>query len=161
MLGYLQLVQPASPATRATDARGGLEHHRLGGNGVPDRSRGRIREEAGDVFPEPQLEAGGNGDPRRTCRRGDEPVGLITVGRKLSREAFDDENEVFLEAVAGQFAIGLGRLRGRRAGLEFTQALQIQRSLLPDAACNAGLLGRHRLPGVTRSARSAEAIGGQ
>lgn len=65
------------------------------------------------------------------CRRGDEPVGLITVGRKLSREPFDDEDEVFLEAVAGQFAIGLGRLRGRRAELEFTQALQIQRSLLP------------------------------
>ncbi|MEE4271973.1 MAG: SpoIIE family protein phosphatase, partial [Thermoanaerobaculales bacterium] len=65
------------------------------------------------------------------CRRGDEPVGLITIGRKLSREPFDDEDEVFLEAVAGQLAIGLGRLRGRRAELEFTQALQIQRSLLP------------------------------
>jgi len=65
------------------------------------------------------------------CRRGDEPVGLITIGRKLSREPFDDEDEVFLEAVAGQLAVGLGRLRGRRAELEFTQALQIQRSLLP------------------------------
>ncbi len=65
------------------------------------------------------------------CRRGDEPVGLITVGRKLSREPFDDEDEVFLDAVAGQYAIGVGRLRGRRAELEFTQALQIQRSLLP------------------------------
>jgi sigma-B regulation protein RsbU (phosphoserine phosphatase) len=65
------------------------------------------------------------------CRRGDETVGMITVGRKLSREPFDDEDEVFLEAVAGQLTIGLGRLRGRRAELEFNQALQIQRSLLP------------------------------
>jgi serine phosphatase RsbU (regulator of sigma subunit) len=65
------------------------------------------------------------------CRRGDEPIGLITIGRKLSREPFDDSDEVFLEAVAGQLAVGLGRLRGRRAELEFAQALQIQRSLLP------------------------------
>jgi len=65
------------------------------------------------------------------CRRGDEPFGLITIGGKLSREPFDDEDEVFLEAVAGQLAIGLGRLRGRRAEMEFAQALQIQRSLLP------------------------------
>ena len=63
------------------------------------------------------------------CRRGDEAVGLITLGRKLSKEAFDDGDEVFLEA--GQLAVGIGRLRGRRAELEFTQALQIQRSLLP------------------------------
>jgi serine phosphatase RsbU (regulator of sigma subunit) len=66
------------------------------------------------------------------CRRGDDPVGLVTVGRKLSREPYDDADEVFLEAVAGQLAIGLGRLRGRRVELEFAQALQIQRSLLPD-----------------------------
>jgi serine phosphatase RsbU (regulator of sigma subunit) len=65
------------------------------------------------------------------CRRGDETVALITVGRKLDKEPFDDEDEVFLEAVAGQLAVGLGRLRGRRAEAEFAQALQIQRSLLP------------------------------
>jgi sigma-B regulation protein RsbU (phosphoserine phosphatase) len=65
------------------------------------------------------------------CRRGDDPAALIVVGRKLDNEPFDDGDEVFLEAVAGQLAIGLGRLRGRRAELEFAQALEIQRSLLP------------------------------
>jgi sigma-B regulation protein RsbU (phosphoserine phosphatase) len=64
-------------------------------------------------------------------RRGDEALGLITLGRKLSREPFDDEDEVYLEAVVGQLAVGVGRLRGRRAELEFAQALQIQKSLLP------------------------------
>jgi sigma-B regulation protein RsbU (phosphoserine phosphatase) len=66
-------------------------------------------------------------------RRGDEALGLVTVGRKLSREPFDDEDEVYLEAVVGQLAVGVGRLRGRRAELEFAQALQIQKSLLPSA----------------------------
>jgi Stage II sporulation protein E (SpoIIE)/PDZ domain len=65
------------------------------------------------------------------CSRGDTVVGLIIVGRKLSKDPFDDEDEVFLETVAGQVVVGLGRLRGRRAELEFAQALQIQRSLLP------------------------------
>jgi len=65
------------------------------------------------------------------CHRGDTVVGLVLVGRKLSKEPYDDSDEVFLEAVAGQLAVGLGRLRGRRAELEFAQALQIQRSLLP------------------------------
>jgi sigma-B regulation protein RsbU (phosphoserine phosphatase) len=65
------------------------------------------------------------------CRRGDDPAAFIVVGRKLENEPFDDGDEVFLEAVSGQLAIGLGRLRGRRADLEFAQAFEIQRSLLP------------------------------
>jgi sigma-B regulation protein RsbU (phosphoserine phosphatase) len=65
------------------------------------------------------------------CRRADETVALIAVGRKLDKTPFDDGDEVFLEAVSGQLVVGLGRLRGRRAELEFAQALEIQRSLLP------------------------------
>jgi sigma-B regulation protein RsbU (phosphoserine phosphatase) len=64
-------------------------------------------------------------------RRADDAVALMVVGRKLDKTPFDDGDDVFLEAVAGQLAIGLGRLRGRRAELEFNQALEIQRSLLP------------------------------
>ncbi|MEX1312529.1 MAG: SpoIIE family protein phosphatase [Candidatus Sulfomarinibacteraceae bacterium] len=89
------------------------------------KGRDEWTEEEGRVFAQTDAERAVIG------RRGDEALALITLGRKLNREPFDDEDEVYLEAVAGQLAVGVGRLRGRRAELEFAQALQIPKSLLP------------------------------
>ncbi len=130
--------------------------------GLPDRAAPRITLDAADPVlsgdtihidsaavprsPEvEQLFAETRGERAVLCRRGDETVALLVVGRKLDKGPFDDEDEVFLEAVAGQLAVGLGRLRGRRAELEFGQALEIQRSLLPAEI--------PQLPGVEVAAR--------
>ncbi len=61
-----------------------------------------------------------------------ELVGLVAVGRKLSRGAYDADDEAFLIAVADQLAMVVGNLRLRRDESEVAQALEIQRSLLPE-----------------------------
>ncbi len=66
------------------------------------------------------------------CRRGDEPRG----SRSRSVESCPRSRSTTRTRSSSRrwrvsSAVGLGRLRGRRAELEFAQALQIQRSLLP------------------------------
>jgi sigma-B regulation protein RsbU (phosphoserine phosphatase) len=65
------------------------------------------------------------------ARRAQEPVGLIILGRKLDREAYDDEDVGFLSSVADQLSLAVGRLRQRRAETELSQAREIQERLLP------------------------------
>ena len=60
-----------------------------------------------------------------------EVVGMVTVGRKLGRDAYEAEDESFLAAVADQVSLAIGNLGTRREQVEIGQALEIQRSLLP------------------------------
>lgn len=59
------------------------------------------------------------------------PVGLLTVGRKLGGDPFDQDEIEFLRDAADHLSFALANLRKRREDVEFEQAREIQRSLLP------------------------------
>lgn len=65
------------------------------------------------------------------CRTGGQPVGLLTLGRRVNGEPYDDQDESFLSEVAAQLGLAIGNLGRRREELEVAQAYDIQRSLLP------------------------------
>ena len=132
------LVRRAASDKLAVEATVGLPETAVSGLSLPTassmfRTAGAHVVKGRDGWTEEEARVFGQTGAERAviCRRGGEALGLITLGRKLTRESFDDEDEVYLETVAGQLAVGVGRLRGRRAELEFAQALQIQKSLLP------------------------------
>lgn len=60
-------------------------------------------------------------------------LALLTVGRKLGGEAFDRDELDFLREAADHLSFAVANLRKRREEVEFEQAREIQRSLLPSA----------------------------
>jgi sigma-B regulation protein RsbU (phosphoserine phosphatase) len=65
------------------------------------------------------------------ARRDGEPVGLITVGKKIGGEAFDEEDESFLDSVADQLVLAMSRSYQTHSEAELHRAREIQQSLLP------------------------------
>jgi serine phosphatase RsbU (regulator of sigma subunit) len=64
-------------------------------------------------------------------RSGGRAVGLITVGRRLSKEPFADEDLAFIEKATAQLALAIETTRGVRTEAELEEARQIQEALLP------------------------------
>lgn len=60
-----------------------------------------------------------------------EPIGFISVGQKLSRDAFEQEEIEFLAGVADGVANAIYNLRWRQQEQEFKEAQDIQEGLLP------------------------------
>jgi serine phosphatase RsbU (regulator of sigma subunit) len=65
------------------------------------------------------------------AQRAGDPLGIVCVGSRLGGEAFDEDDEAFLGAVADQLSLAIGRSRQHRSDAELLQAREIQRSLLP------------------------------
>jgi sigma-B regulation protein RsbU (phosphoserine phosphatase) len=83
-----------------------------------------------------------------------ELAGFLTLGEKLSDEAYDLEDMTFLAAVADQIAIGLENLRLAEQQRDFDTAHEIQQALLPK---NTPQLAGFDIAGVWQPAR---AVGG-
>ncbi len=83
-----------------------------------------------------------------------EPVGVMTVGPKLSREAFDDEDRDFFVGVASRLAEAIDLQRDRKQTAESRQAADIQQALLPSVI--------PQIPGFSIAGMSlpARAVGG-
>ena len=60
-----------------------------------------------------------------------ETTGFISLGRKLSDQEFDDDDQGYLLGAAEQLAIGIEHVRLREQEKEFEQAREIQQRLLP------------------------------
>lgn len=60
-----------------------------------------------------------------------EPLGIITVGPKLSREDFDEEDHAFFVDLASRAAESIDIQRDRKQAAESRQAADIQQALLP------------------------------
>lgn len=60
-----------------------------------------------------------------------EPIGLITLGPKLNREEFDEEDHAFFVDVASRAAEAIDVQRDRKQAAESRQAADIQQALLP------------------------------
>lgn len=65
------------------------------------------------------------------ARRDGQPVALVTVAKPQGRADYDPDERRFLDAVADQVAVAVGRSMQRQAEGEFEKARAIQRSLLP------------------------------
>ncbi len=65
------------------------------------------------------------------ARHRGEVLGIILVGGELARKPYDDEDERFLADAAAELALALATLQPRRMELEFDEARELQRSLLP------------------------------
>jgi sigma-B regulation protein RsbU (phosphoserine phosphatase) len=65
------------------------------------------------------------------AERGGEPVAVLSVGPKLGREPFDEDDELFLQAAAEQMVLAIGRSQQSQSQAELSQAREIQESLLP------------------------------
>ena len=83
-----------------------------------------------------------------------EPIGFISVGQKLSRDAFEQEEIEFLAGVADGVANAIYNLRWRQQEQEFKEAQDIQEGLLPKEI--------PQIPGieVAGSWRPARIVGG-
>ena len=64
-------------------------------------------------------------------RRGEEPIGFISLGRKLSDQDFEPDEIEFLAAAAGQTASAIYNLGLRKQAQEYQEAREIQERLLP------------------------------
>lgn len=64
-------------------------------------------------------------------RRGEETIGFISLGRKLSDQDFEADEIEFLAAVAEQTAAATYNLRLRKQSQEYEEARQIQQGLMP------------------------------
>jgi len=64
-------------------------------------------------------------------RRGEEPIGFISVGRKLSDQEFEPDEIEFLAAAADQTASAIYNLGLRKQAREYQEAREIQERLLP------------------------------
>ncbi len=113
--------------------------------GISDGARDRITVSARDL-PNEQVAAGdalaldertrsafGRGGPRLAApaRHRDACLGMVVIGRELNREPYGDDDRRFLADAAQQLALAVTTLQPRRAELEFDEAREIQRSLLP------------------------------
>jgi len=67
------------------------------------------------------------------ARHRGEALGMILIGAELAREPYDDEDRRFLTDAATELGLALATLQPRRVELEFDEAREIQRSLLPQA----------------------------
>jgi len=87
-------------------------------------------------------------------RRGEEPIGFISVGRKLSDQEFEPDEIEFLAAAADQTASAIYNLGLRRQAREYQEAREIQERLLPKQIPQA--------PGleISGSWRPARIVGG-
>ncbi len=65
------------------------------------------------------------------ARHRGEVLGMIVVGGELGRDPYDNEDERFLADAAAELGLALATLQSRRVELEFDEAREIQRSLLP------------------------------
>jgi len=65
------------------------------------------------------------------ARHRGEVLGMIVVGGELGRDPYDQEDERFLGDAAAELGLALATLQSRRVELEFDEAREIQRSLLP------------------------------
>lgn len=113
--------------------------------GVPDAVRDRIAVAPGEAPREPvvPLDRVVLGDRVRSAlsrsgaglaapaRHREELLGLLLVGSPLDREPYDDDDRRFAADAAEQLAVAVATLQPRRAELEFDEAREIQRSLLP------------------------------
>lgn len=88
------------------------------------------------------------------ARPKDETVALIVVGSKLTREAFDADDEEFLRKIAGHITDALAVRRSEKEQQEGRQAREIQRALLPTEI--------PQLPGfeIAGMSEAARAVGG-
>jgi sigma-B regulation protein RsbU (phosphoserine phosphatase) len=87
-------------------------------------------------------------------RRGEEPIGFISVGRKLSDQWFEPDEIEFLAAAADQTASAIYNLGLRKQAREYQEAREIQERLLPKQIPQA--------PGleISGSWRPARIVGG-
>jgi hypothetical protein len=87
-------------------------------------------------------------------RRGDEAVGFISLGRKLSDQEFEPDEIEFLAAAADQTASAIYNLGLRKQAQEYQEAREIQERLLPKQIPQA--------PGleISGSWRPARIVGG-
>jgi len=64
-------------------------------------------------------------------RSGEDTIGFISLGRKLSDQEFEPDEIEFLAAVADQTAAAIYNLRLRRQAQEYEEAREIQQGLMP------------------------------
>ena len=64
-------------------------------------------------------------------RRGEEPIGFISLGRKLSDQEFEPDEIEFLAAAADTTASAIYNLALRKQAQEYQEAREIQEKLLP------------------------------
>ena len=87
-------------------------------------------------------------------RRGEEPIGFISLGRKLSDQEFEPDEIEFLAAAADTTASAIYNLALRKQAQEYQEAREIQEKLLPKQIPQA--------PGleISGSWRPARIVGG-
>jgi serine phosphatase RsbU (regulator of sigma subunit) len=87
-------------------------------------------------------------------RRGEETIGFISLGRKLSDQEFEADEIEFLAAVADQTAAAIYNLRLRKQAQEYEEAREIQQGLMPKEF--------PQIPGleISGSWRPARVVGG-
>jgi phosphoserine phosphatase RsbU/P len=87
-------------------------------------------------------------------RRGEETIGFISLGRKLSDQEFEPDEIEFLAAVADQTAAAIYNLRLRKQAQEYEEAREIQQGLMPKEI--------PQIPGleISGSWRPARVVGG-
>jgi serine phosphatase RsbU (regulator of sigma subunit) len=87
-------------------------------------------------------------------RSGEDTIGFISLGRKLSDQEFDPDEIDFLTAVADQTATAIYNLRLRKQAQEYEEAREIQQGLIPKEIS--------QMPGVEISGswRPARVVGG-
>ena len=78
-------------------------------------------------------------------RRGEEPIGFISLGRKLSDQEFEPDEIEFLAAAADTTASAIYNLALRKQAQEYQEAREIQEKLLPKQKYNHD----KRLPNFT------------
>ena len=64
-------------------------------------------------------------------RSGEDSIGFISLGRKLSDQEFEPDEIEFLAAVADQTAAAIYNLRLRKQAQEYEEAREIQQGLMP------------------------------
>jgi serine phosphatase RsbU (regulator of sigma subunit) len=87
-------------------------------------------------------------------RSGEDTIGLISLGRKLSDQEFEPDEIDFLAAVADQTAAAIYNLRLRKQAQEYEEAREIQQGLMPKEI--------PQMPGleISGSWRPARIVGG-
>jgi len=87
-------------------------------------------------------------------RLGEETIGFISLGRKLSDQEFEPDEIEFLGAVADQTAAAIYNLRLRKQAQEYGEAREIQQGLMPKEI--------PQMPGleISGSWRPARVVGG-
>ncbi len=87
-------------------------------------------------------------------RRGEETIGFMSLGRKLSDQEFEPDELEFLAAVADQTASAIYNLHLRKQAQEYEEAREIQQGLMPKQIPQASGLE------ISGSWRPARIVGG-